>query len=142
MKADTYVGLEDIYKKAFFYKEKTGYINAATILKFVSEKNSVSIDTLKSSTRKREVVQVRQQYVWLYRALLVKRGIVNSMGLKTEFIKIDHKVSNNVQLMKLINKSHCLADHCWKQYETLFFSDKELEKQSKELLDELDKLII
>ena len=141
MKADTYVGLEDIYKKAFFYGAKTGHINASTVLKFVCAKNNVSIDTLKSSTRKREVVQVRQQYVWLFRALLVKRSVMDSMCFK-KGTKVHKNVSNNNEVMSLIGKSHCLAEHCWESYENLFLTNKPLEKKSKELLDELDKLII
>lgn len=141
MKAEVYAGLEDIYKQSFKYGTKTGYINANTVLKFVCEKNNVSADTLKSSSRKREIVQIRQQYVWLYRALLVKRGVIPRMTLVNNHILSKH-VTNNSQMMKLINKSHCLADHCWQQYENLFLTNKALGIKSKEMLEELDKLII
>lgn len=141
MKSEIYVGLEDTYRNSFKYVTKTGHINANTILKFVCEKNKVSVDALRSSSRKREIVQIRQQYVWLYRALLVKRGITASMGFGGGYI-VDKKITNNSEMMKLINKSHCLADHCWKQYENLFFTDKALETKSKEMLEELDNLII
>lgn len=141
MKSEIYVGLEDVYKQSFKYGTKTGYINANTVLKFVCEKNNISVDTLKSSSRKREIVQVRQQYVWLYRALLVKRGVIPRMTLVNNHILSKH-VTNNSQMMKLINKSHCLADHCWRQYENLFLTNKALGTKSIELLDELDKLIL
>lgn len=141
MKADIYVGLEDTYRNSFKYVTKTGHINANTILKFVCEKNKVSVDALRSSSRKREIVQIRQQYVWLYRAFLVKRGVIPRMTLVNNHILSKH-VTNNSEMMKLINKSHCLADHCWKQYENLFLTDKALETKSKEMLEELDNLII
>lgn len=141
MKADIYVGLEDTYRNSFKYGTKTGHINANTILKFVSEKNKVSIDALRSSSRKREIVQIRQQYVWLYRALLMKRGVIATMQIPSGYT-LGKNISNNNQTMQLINKSHCLAEHSWQQYENLFLTDKALETKSKEMLEELDNLII
>jgi hypothetical protein len=141
MKYELYAGLEDVYQKGFRYGTKTGLISASTVLKFVSEKNNISIGALRNSSRKREIVQIRQPYVWLFRALLVKRGVTPTMTLVNNHILSKH-VTNNSQLMKLINKSHCLADHCWQQYENLFLTNKALEIKSKEMLEELDKLIV
>ena len=141
MKYEIFVGLNDVYRSSFNYGAKTGYINASTVLRFVCAKNNVSIDTLKSSTRKREVVQMRQQYVWLFRALLVKKGISVKMKLPAGNA-FGNKVSSNNEVMRLIGKSHCLADHSWEAYENLFITNKALETKSIELLDELDKLIV
>jgi hypothetical protein len=141
MKYEIFVGLNDVYRSSFNYGAKTGYINASTVLRFVCAKNNVSIDTLKSSTRKREVVHIRQQYVWLFRALLVKKGISVKMKLPAGNA-FGSKVSSNNEVMRLIGKSHCLADHSWEAYENLFITNKALETKSIELLDELDKLIV
>jgi hypothetical protein len=141
MKYEIFVGLNDVYRSSFTCGAKTGHINASTVLRFVCAKNNVSIDTLKSSTRKREVVQIRQQYVWLFRALLVKKGISVKMQLPAGNA-FGGKVSSNNEVMRLIGKSHCLADHSWEAYENLFITNKALETKSIELLDELDKLIV
>jgi len=141
MKYEIFVGLNDVYRSSFTYGAKTGHINASTVLRFVCAKNNVSIDTLKSSTRKRGVVQIRQQYVWLFRALLVKKGISAKMQLPAGNA-FGSKVSSNNEVMRLIGKSHCLADHSWEAYENLFITNKALETKSIELLDELDKLIV
>jgi hypothetical protein len=141
MKYELYAGLEDVYQKGFRYGTKTGFISASTILKFVSEKNNISIAALRNPSRKREIVQIRQQYVWLFRALLVKRGVMDSMCFKRS-AKVPKNVSNNNEVMSLIGKSHCLAEHCWESYENLFLTNKPLEKKSKEMLEELDKLIV
>jgi site-specific recombinase XerD len=141
MKYEIFAGIDDVYRDSFKYGAKTGYISASTVLKFVCERNNVSIDTLKSSTRKREVVQVRQQYIWLYRALLVKKGISVKMKLPAGNA-FGSKVSNNNEVMRLIGKSHCLADHSWEAYENLFITNKALETKSIEYLEELDKLIV
>lgn len=141
MKYEIFVGMDDVYRDSFNYGTKTGYISASTVLKFVCAKNNVSVDTLKSSTRKRDIVQVRQQYVWLYRALLVKKGISVKMKLPAGNA-FGSKVSNNNEVMRLIGKSHCLADHSWEAYENLFITNKALETKSIEYLEELDKLIV
>lgn len=138
MKAEIYAGLDKIGKRSFLYKSKEKFLDSIVVLRYVSEKLNIPIGELQSKSRVAKLAKARNLYVWLYRCLLMRNNLVN---YDVNFFVDSDLASSTTQMMALINRSHCLAIHCFTSHDNLVCTDKIVKQESYKMLDELEVLV-
>ena len=142
MKAEIFIGLPEERKKDCIFKNSSCFIDARKVLEFISTKTKVSVNQIKSKSRKRNIVLARHAYVWCYRQILVKKGVTDSLKMKFSGKSIRNPYHSSTEVMSFINRDHSTGSNSVKAFENDLFTNKKLKKEAYEWLDELDKMFI